>query len=70
MLIQAFGYLSMHVNMYGGPGAQMASYTPAVKSSKLLQKSPDTTKHLYVHYTTSAGVIVCVWMLEDGTSAL
>ena len=51
--------------MYGGPGAQMGSYTPAVKSSKLtsrdLQRSPDTAKHSYMHYTTFAGVIVCVF---------
>jgi hypothetical protein len=64
----------MHVNMYGGPGAQMESYTPAVKGSKLtsrdLQRSPDTAKHSYMHYTTFSGVIVCVWMLGDGTSAL
>ena len=60
--------------MYGGPGAQVESYTPAVKSSKLtsrdLLRSPDTVKHSYMHYTTFAGVIVCVWMLGDGTSAL
>ena len=59
--------------MYGGPGAQMESYTPAVKSSKLtsrdLQRSPDTAKHSYMHNTTFAGVIVCIWMLGDGTSA-
>ena len=64
----------MHLNMYGGPGAQMGSWAPAVKSSKLssrdLQRSPDTAKHLYMQHTTFAGVITCVWMLGDATSAL
>ena len=64
----------MHLNMYGGLGAQMESSPLLSKAPKLtsrdLQRSPDTAKHSYMHYTTFAGVIVCVWMLGDGTSAL
>ena len=52
MLIQTFGHISMHLNMYGGPGAQMDSYTPSVKSSKLtsrdLQRFPDTANRICI----------------------
>ena len=64
----------MHLNIVWRPWCPDGVITPAVKSSKLtsrdLQRSPDTAKHSYMHYTTFAGVTVCVWMLGDGTSAL
>ena len=74
MLLEAFGRIRMHLNMYGGLGAQMGSCAPAVKSTKLsardLQRSPDPAKQLYMQHTTFTGVIACVWMLGDATNAL